>query len=402
MSKISIKKDFRNGDKLYDVDLNNNFMVIEAGVNANEENLEEIIEEAEERLTTVFETESAATEARIAADNQQTAATIAANNQQTAQTIAADNLATKNAIIADNDETEADIIADNDATAAEIAANNAATVAEIRNLVVNEGWDWGGVTTERVRFFKGTSSAVNSQPIINGQLLFDMESGIISLDDSNSRKMLGGALWDETPKKPVKYKRKTTAQIETLPIEDGSVIYNTENGKQYMDIGNTRIPTGGAGGEVILEDETITDDTKLILEDEDLDFQGLEIANEYTTGDNVAYSVDYVNGIIESGSNTNGVYTKFADGTLICRTTTAPSGTQGNPYIATWTFPYPFIDTNYTVTGNTLAGNSKAYTTAFTSATTTNIVIHTKCLGINGTAETCDRGSNCIAIGRWK
>lgn len=233
MSKISIKYDFKNGDKLYDVDLNNNFRVIEAGVNANEENLESIIEDAEERLENIFETESAATEARIRADN--------------------------------------------DETVQEIKDDNDETVEEIRQLTIDEGWNWGGVTTDKVRFFKGNTSAVNSQPVVNGQLLFDKESGMIKLDDNNSRLLLGGATWDETPKKPVKYKRKTTTQIASLPIEDGSVIYNTDNGKQFMDIGNQRIQTGGIAREVVLDENDVTEDTDIIIEDADFSFQTNEM-----------------------------------------------------------------------------------------------------------------------------
>lgn len=50
MAKISIKTDFKDGDKLPASDLNNNFKVIQEGVNANETNLESVIVEAEERL----------------------------------------------------------------------------------------------------------------------------------------------------------------------------------------------------------------------------------------------------------------------------------------------------------------------------------------------------------------
>ena len=50
MSKISIKTDFKDGDKLFSADLNNNFRVIEAGVNANEANLQAVIDEAIVRL----------------------------------------------------------------------------------------------------------------------------------------------------------------------------------------------------------------------------------------------------------------------------------------------------------------------------------------------------------------
>lgn len=50
MSNISLKKDFKNGEKLFDTQLNNNFKVIEAGVNANKTTLESTIEEADQRL----------------------------------------------------------------------------------------------------------------------------------------------------------------------------------------------------------------------------------------------------------------------------------------------------------------------------------------------------------------
>lgn len=50
MSNISIKKDFQDGDILPASDLNNNFMVIEAGINANDEQLEQVIEDAITRL----------------------------------------------------------------------------------------------------------------------------------------------------------------------------------------------------------------------------------------------------------------------------------------------------------------------------------------------------------------
>ena len=56
MSNISIKKDFVDGDKLYSVDLNNNFRVIEAGINANDEELESVIESAIIRLDAELET----------------------------------------------------------------------------------------------------------------------------------------------------------------------------------------------------------------------------------------------------------------------------------------------------------------------------------------------------------
>lgn len=49
------------------------------------------------------------------------------------------------------------------------------------------------------------------------------------------------------------------------------------------------------------------------------------IKTEQTTSDEDTYSCNYINGIVESGSNTNGNYIKYIDGTLIC--TKVVSGT---------------------------------------------------------------------------
>lgn len=46
MSKISIKTAFADGEKLFAQQLNNNFLVIQAGINANEENLQQVIDQA--------------------------------------------------------------------------------------------------------------------------------------------------------------------------------------------------------------------------------------------------------------------------------------------------------------------------------------------------------------------
>lgn len=112
MSKISIKKDFKNGEKLYDTQLNNNFKVIEAGVNANESSLEETIEKAETRLQ-----------------------------------------------------------------------------KELTDITADRGWDWNG--GDRVTFFKGNDEQVTSQPIKNGQLLYNTNTGETALDDAGKRVVTG-------------------------------------------------------------------------------------------------------------------------------------------------------------------------------------------------------------------
>lgn len=43
-----------------------------------------------------------------------------------------------------------------------------------------------------------------------------------------------------------------------------------------------------------------------------------QINTQNTTSDSETYSCNYINGIVESGSNANGSYIKFLDGTMVC------------------------------------------------------------------------------------
>lgn len=113
-------------------------------------------------------------------------------------------------------------------------------------------------------------------------------------------------------------------------------------------------------------------------------------------------NLEKIGQIIESGSNTHGSYIKFADGTMICYSQGVAGyyDSASKVYVSDWTFPIAFID-KPVVIGNTLGGNSKTYSSIF-GVFVTHVVIQTKCFGINGAVEECDRGANCIAIGRWR
>lgn len=43
-----------------------------------------------------------------------------------------------------------------------------------------------------------------------------------------------------------------------------------------------------------------------------------EVVNDYSTSQVNVYSCDYVNGLITTGSNANGSWVKYPDGTMIC------------------------------------------------------------------------------------
>lgn len=118
--------------------------------------------------------------------------------------------------------------------------------------------------------------------------------------------------------------------------------------------------------------------------------------------------------IVESGTNDNGSYVKYSDGTLICRlktidkAVTSSSRTEGSASFFTavvlWTFPAAFIDTNYVSVGSgfLLSGNGTS-ASVFTSTV----------ISVNSATDAYIRYSsflqfakitdgNVIAIGRWK
>ena len=107
--------------------------------------------------------------------------------------------------------------------------------------------------------------------------------------------------------------------VEVSGRVDANIINANEVGEELEAVIRQISPGGGGSSEIIqVYPDEPTEDTKLYIESTDLDFQGLPISSETTTGDNVTYSANYINGIIASGSNTNGNYIKFADGTMIC------------------------------------------------------------------------------------
>ena len=76
------------------------------------------------------------------------------------------------------------------------------------------------------------------------------------------------------------------------------------------------------------------------------------IKNEYTTSATDTYSCNYINGIVESGSNTNGSWTKWADGTMIINKTVLGTANITNAWgslyvsaeINLGNFPVAFIE----------------------------------------------------------
>ena len=129
------------------------------------------------------------------------------------------------------------------------------------------------------------------------------------------------------------------------------------------------------------------------------------IVDGFSSSTTDAYSCNYVNNIIDSGSNTNGSYVKYIDGTMICynskQVTQQVSNTWGALYtsaqVSVGTFPQEFISTP---TLNVYcSGNQSIMIIAAAAPSTTS--------GGNIQLARADSASvtttiNYIAIGRWK
>ena len=95
----------------------------------------------------------------------------------------------------------------------------------------------------------------------------------------------------------IQFIRHITTDIEQLPILDGAIIYDIQKGRNYIDYNDERIQVGSAGNEVVIGEESeITEDTKLIIEQDFIDNIGSEVVNSLEGNEtNKAPSVKVVN-----------------------------------------------------------------------------------------------------------
>ena len=124
--------------------------------------------------------------------------------------------------------------------------------------------------------------------------------------------------------------------------------------------------------------------------------------NALTTSTTDTYCCNYINGIVESGSNANGYYTKFADGTLINRYYVGPVTINGGSGASvSVTFPFPFIDTNWY--SSIVITNGQNYwswlATAVKDIANTGFSLD---IWNNSNGQCPNQYFNYIAIGRWK
>lgn len=117
----------------------------------------------------------------------------------------------------------------------------------------------------------------------------------------------------------------------------------------------------------------------------------------YTRG-NIVGTVSQSSGtptgaIVERGSNANGEYVRFADGTQICAFTVSTSASAA----VTKTLPVSFVNTAYIAVGSNMGSSGSTDITVKFSSVATNtvgVVMTNNGALLAGTAS-------CIAIGRW-
>lgn len=178
----------------------------------------------------------------------------------------------------------------------------------------------------------------------------------------------------------------TTEQITNRELIEGQLLYNTQTGETYIDaMVDTelkRISTGGGTSIQIGGIEPTNPATKLWVEDDLIDNIGSEI---------------------ESGSNENGSYIKFADGTLICCKNYASTPTSlklwgGSIYytdiqMGVWALNFKILK-NVQVSNITAQYWCNVYDASETSAGKVRL--------IRPDNSTVESNIHLFAIGRWK
>ena len=126
--------------------------------------------------------------------------------------------------------------------------------------------------------FRGTTEEIENRPIIDGQELYNIENGDTFLDVGETRKVMNKPLWKDDNGAQVQSFRGTTAEVAARPIIDGQTLYNIETGETALDVGNNRISTGAGNVVYIGDEEPQNDATKIWIENDQVLNLGSEVA----------------------------------------------------------------------------------------------------------------------------
>lgn len=138
-------------------------------------------------------------------------------------------------------------------------------------------------------------------------------------------------VWQDDVDESVMTFRGTTEEIQAREITDGQLLYDITTGETYIDYNGERISTGSGNSIHIGSDTPTNAATQLWIDPtEYLNTVGTEVVNSLEGDEgNRAPSVAAVNdaidtlntsisSVVQSGSNTNGYWVKYSDGTMIC------------------------------------------------------------------------------------
>ena len=179
----------------------------------------------------------------------------------------------------------------------------------------------------------------------------------------------------------------TTEQITNRELIEGQLLYNTQTGETYIDaMVDTelkRVSTGGGTSIQIGGIEPTNPATKLWVEDDMLTSLGTEI---------------------ESGSNENGFWIKFADGTMIQMFAThRTEGVSKNSYVSELiNLPNAFIDNTYIISYNQSWNPSGWADIRDTVSSKTKSSFNIEIYNSSSNYDAGVINYYWIAIGRWK
>ena len=175
--------------------------------------------------------------------------------------------------------------------------------------------------------------------------------------------------------------------------------------KQYVDTEISSIPE-----EVIISNtQPSSSSNKIWIDTGEIAQAHTEITNSYSTSTGLGYSCNYINGIVESGSNTNGNWIKYVDGTLICtiiKTINIAINTAwGSLYVGDtnvrYTYPITFVG-NDPIVNYSITGSNSAFVVSWLQSSNKLEETDRFALVRGNTASAQDYVLNITAIGRWK
>ena len=106
--------------------------------------------------------------------------------------------------------------------------------------------------------------------------------------------------------------------------------------------------------------------------------------------------------IVESGTNENGRYIKFGDGTMICFINSRQTKTVGGGGQFSWVYPSTFIDKNVSIACHGNSVNQSYFFVLQNTGTTTSEAVMAARTATSGVSAGTSIDVNMIAIGRWK